>query len=1102
MNTRNILHKLFICLLLVLTSVSCVDDNLIDNNGVVEGVPVTVKMKLAGTPSDNIVVSTRATGSDLSDLFEIVLCVFHNEDGSFEQIVTNYNSNSLEINSNYVGSNGERYYDVSFTTTSGSKKLIAMANVADGAYWENLINLISDSYNNKDSFDEVKAKIVELNNDLIASAATTEGMQPFHITAPSQMFISGWNQEVIFDKNGSVTSNGLYGGDKNGVAVKMNRAMAHITFNIDENPEGKNGTFTPTSYRVYNIPTRSYLTNDLQGRSSCKFTSNIENIQYIHTASENIGIAQGGSFSFDFYMPENIQQAQQVCNSYVDRDKWEKNDNLGATPENKQWLYAPLNSTFVVISGTYEGEATIEENLNQDVTANVEYTIHLGDFGESGDNNRDYSDFSVKRNVDYTYNVKVLGVDNIVVEAKTNEENQSGAEGSVYDNTSTMYNYNLDAHYEQVFLEYDLSKIAKNLKTGLQGQDLDDAIADQLILIIQSEAMDYNHNYSDIEPYETRNKRGTLSPYQIYADAVRDGVEPNSAKEAVLNGEGEGFVPKKGFDYKWIEFLPQDGTNISAYPGISTWAMEDLEGMKNSDFYAGATGAASSNGDPENLIDVYDMIVEMGKAIKAIYQSDNPSFTDTKIIIKKIGDSYVARFTAFVNEYFYLRHPLTRAAADVWSVIVNKIPREMIIAMSTETSDDGNSSYSKIHSYISQLSMQTFYNDRVDKLNAFGMETYNETPISFKFGTPYSSSNLTSNNGRENQKKMIGVNNRSNLNWTDFIKSNNGWIKSIGSDYKNHKLDGQNGTDAYVSDEAYSACLSRNRDLNGNGKIDENEIRWFLPSLNEYIRMGIGANVVSNAARLYLGDKSLMNDGSYPENYVEDGALYYTSSGTNERLYWAVEKGAYSSDAYATNSGKPIKCIRILPASIEDKNQDISTINGIISDATFEDIESTSNRPRILKFQNRLVPALYRQYSQGALSKHTEDNDANKFYDAIYVADSDLDRTAQLQNLNGYSLLLNPCSSYTEKGVANWRLPNLVELSAMNAAGVFKDGEYAYGNGTQVASCTLFSNINVRVGFAYNGLVTCPSSNALAWYFKIRCVKDVPESQIPNTGNN
>lgn len=121
-------------------------------------------------------------------------------------------------------------------------------------------------------------------------------------------------------------------------------------------------------------------------------------------------------------------------------------------------------------------------------------------------------------------------------------------------------------------------------------------------------------------------------------------------------------------------------------------------------------------------------------------------------MISSSGSSSVARFTAFVNEYYYLRHPLTGTAVNVWSVMTNKIPREMIIAMSTQTSVDGNSSYSKIHSYISQLSMETFYNDRVSSLSAFGIETYNETPLTFDYGSPSSTTGLTDDNGRENQK--------------------------------------------------------------------------------------------------------------------------------------------------------------------------------------------------------------------------------------------------------------------------------------------------------------------------------------------------------------
>lgn len=1094
---KKILHTIYIGLLALaattLTCTSCVDDDLMGNKAeVVEGEPISISLNFAAIPSTDVSI-TRASGSDLSDLSDIVICVFHG-DGSFEQMVTNYDGGGLKVNGNTVGTNGEKRYSVSFESTSGEKKLIAVANVANGAFWENLITDLTAAYNEKKHFDEVKAIVADVSHDLVADASTTEGMRPFHITSSSQMLITGWNEGVVFGTGNTVTEYGTYGNKGNQVAIKMKRAMAHITFNIAANPSGANGTFTPTSFRVYNIPTKSYLTNDLQGPDSYAPTTNVSGIEYVYTASENIGTAQDGNYSFDFYMPENVQE-QKTVNAYNDRDVW--TGASGASAENKTWTYAPKNSTFVVISGTYEGNATIGEENNQPVTANVEYTIHLGDFSTT---TGAMGNFSVERNYSYTYNVSVLGVDNIIVEAQKDGGEQQGAEGSVYDNAHTVYSYNLDAHYEQVFLEYNLSDIASSLNSGLSGKTLDDAIADQLILIIQSEAMDYTHEETTDEPYTTRNKRGTLSPYKIYADAVRNSTDAATAaaaaKAAVLDGgkDSEGN-PTKGFDYKWIEFLPQENTGISAYPGISSWAMESLDDLTNKNFYAKAQGTNS-------MLDVYDMIVEMGKAIKQIYESSNgtPDFANLnlKISVTTNNDKYVARFTAFVNECYYLRHPLTGAAVDTWSVMTNKMPREMIIAMSTETSTDGNSSYSQIHSYISQLAMQTFYNDRVSSLNAFGIETYNETPLSFTFGNPKSTSNLTDTDGRENQKILIGAS--YSPQWSDYIStSNNGWTASIRTtDRSQHKLE----ESAYNVKAAYSACMSRNRDLNGNGKIDENEIRWFLPSINEYIRMGIGANAISSAAQLYMGDKSSMTASGYATDYISDGALYFTSSPADKRVFWAVEKGAYSVDGVdyvGYNQGKPIRCIRALPATTE--TSDMSSIDGVKSDATYIAYDGTANRPKLLKFKDRLVLSLYRQRASSSLAIHNEDDDANSFYEGIFVAEDYLQESDWAYSYAYYSFqdllginrtsLYNPCDSYEEKGIKNWRLPNLVELSAMNAAGWLNDCQ---ADGTSnpnknVASCTQFSNQNVRLGFVRTNGIGCYTNNA---QIRVRCVRDVP----------
>lgn len=1080
---KKILHTIYIGLLAIvattLTCTSCVDDDLMGNKAeVVEGEPITISLNFAAIPSADVSI-TRASGSDLSELSDIVICVFHG-DGSFEQMVTNYEGGGLTVGKGTTTTTGENRYSVSFESTSGEKKLIALANVAEGAYWDNLITELSIAYNNKTNFDEVKAIVANLSQNLVDQAGTTDGMQPFHITSSSQMLITGWNEGVVFGTNNTVSNYGTYGDRDNNVAIKMKRTMVHITFKIAANPTDANGTFTPTSFRVYNIPTKSYLTN---GIPETLLTTGVADVEYVNTAFENIGTAQDGNYSFNFYMPENVQEAG-TSSDYNSREEWKEDGNSGASAENKKWTNAPQNSTFVVISGTYEGNATIAGNQGQPVTANVEYTIHLGDFSTAGS----MGNFSVERNYSYTYNVKVLGVDNIIVEAQKdggeNPNYQNGAEGSVYDNAHTVYSYNLDAHYEQVFLEYNLSDIASSLNSGLSGQTLDDAIADQLILIIQSEAMDYTHESTIDEPYTTRNKRGTLSPYKIYADAVRNGSESDAAaaKAAVLNGAGEGVEPTKGFDYKWIEFLPQTGTSISEYPGISSWAMENLDDMNNKSFYAGAGGTNS-------MLDVYDMIVEMGKAIKQIYKGESPS--SSRIQITQNGGNYVARFTAFVNEYYYLHHPLTGAEADTWSVMTNKIPREMIIAMSTQTSEDGNSSYSQIHSYISQLAMQTFYNDRVSSLNAFGIETYNETPLLFTFGSPKSTNNLTDNDGRENQKILIGA----SPSWSTYINDQyNGWTASVGTNRTEHKLN-----TAYKN--AYSACMSRNRDLNGNGRIDENEIRWFLPSLNEYIRMGIGASGISSAAQLYMGDKTSMTKTGYPSSYISDGSLYYTSSEDSKRVYWAVEKGSYNAidKFYTFGTPLPIRCIRNLPATGTNAGTDVSSIDGVISDATYKKHDASGNLPIILEFKDRLISSLYRQRVSGSLNVHNEDDDANSFYDGIFVASNFLSNTYTLGSIIGYNgyRWINPCSSYSEDGYTNWRVPNLVELSAMNAAGLLSPKPSGYGD-NDVACCTQFTNLTVRYGFAFSSLIYCPGNNGTELNNRvlIRCVRDVPPGYI------
>ena len=1081
--------------LLMTLFAACAKDDTIVPYDTTEGIPCTVTLNVGAAPAPEITV-TRADNS-LSTLSSLKIFVY-DKDGQVCQNVATLSSTDITENDTYRNGNGETLYKVSIETTSGKKQLFAIANYRSG-YWDQsgIDSLCNQAEKGALTLAQLRDGVISLAHNNF-NINTDGNLNLPSITASNQMLISGWNTGVVFAANGSAGTVTYYGdrGDPNGsVAIKMQRSMARITFNIAAEVDGANGIFHPSTFRVYNIPRSTWLAanfdNNVKRDSDNNVKRDSDNIQttYLTSALTNVGSLDENKYSFTFYMPENIQESKEGLTNYNQRDMWRNGSSGSATlPQNKKWTNAPEKSTFVVINGTYASN-------DGKYSGTVNYTVHLGDFGKKGGS---MGNFSIERNYAYTYNMKVLDVGNIIVEAQKVDtiEYQHGAEGDIYDAKKCIYNYNLDAHYEQVYLEYDISAIAESV--GEVGEyntekELDDAIANKLVLVIQSEAMDHNAN-------GVVNKRGSVKPYQIYADSVRG--DTDDGKQAVMEGAGSSGKPTKGFDYKWIEFYPQSSTEISPYPGVPSWNVD--HDLKPDPFNGYDPDPVS---DAETLMDAYDVCVALGKAVKELKTNQNQTIStgrnDDGIIITNDGGKYVARFTAFVNEYYYYRHPLTHEKLTTWSVLTNKIPREMIIAMSTDVSADGNSSYSQIYSYISQLSMQTFYNSRSMAINAFGIETYNETPI-IPFGSPPVNGTLDDSDGRNNQIRLLNEypdDGNQYGDWNNYIDaSQNGWYSTTSTDRTKHKLkeSAYKGADQKRVANAYYACLSRNRDLNGNGKIDDNEVRWYLASLNEYIRMGIGAGAISNAAQLYMGDKSTMVKGSYPSEYINLGSLYYTSSSADKRVYWAVEKGSYGAVGSSYNGANlPIRCIRILPAIKTD--QDASAVYGIVATPTV--VQEEKNGMIVLNFKSRLVDDLYRGYVEGSLGPHDEDDDENSFYEGVFVAEDYLkDKdgkilTYRLQNVIGAGVsMVNPCAGYSEGGYGNWRVPNLVELSAMNALGLLNECKNNGNTNDQAISCTQFSNLAVRYGFARSTLLFCPGGNGdeLDMEYRIRCVRDVP----------
>ena len=50
---------------------------------------------------------------------------------------------------------------------------------------------------------------------------------------------------------------------------------------------------------------------------------------------------------------------------------------------------------------------------------------------------------------------------------------------------------------------------------------------------------------------------------------------------------------------------------------------------------------------------------------------------------------------------------------------------------------------------------------------------------------------------------------------------------------------------------AYYACLQRNRDENGDGKIDQTETKWYLASSGQYISLWLGRSSLSEESSLF-----------------------------------------------------------------------------------------------------------------------------------------------------------------------------------------------------------------------------------------------------------
>lgn len=984
----------FLC---VIGLTACQDDLGVEvKNGVDLGSSAVVTLDF-GLPHSMEINVSRADNSK-SQISDIYLFVFDKSG--------NYIGES-EVTELAPKSSGEKVqYTGKATLYMGTQTVYAVANRLNMEYWNEstFTDLQAEAKKGASQFLQVLYQL----NDKIVQGKLPPGFPD------ERMPLSG---------QGEITVNA---GNQNQVQgiVTLKRMVAQIKFKIhskyDKFVDGypHHVTFTPKSYTICNIPQQSSVSeNDSEITGGENFYHSITREIGLPTGEEQIAYIDG------FYLPENKQQAQKNCTTYNNREEHSADDY-------QRWTYAPQNGSYVVINGRYT--ETQDNNGNETLVkyADVSYTIHLGDFGE-----KDYSDFNVLRNNIYTYTVKVEGVDKIIVEAERKDEDyQHGAEGDVIELTDASKMFNLDAHYEQVYVEYNLSDIARKASSAGEG-DLENRIKHNFLLSIHS-------------PMNT----------------------VSSDKELVLP-YGETVSEEKGMagiDYRWIEFYSQsEYKTISKYPG---------------------------EGSPE-LLSPWTVCQKMGEAVKLLCESNNKPNVEGLIISKREND-YYARFTVFVDEYFYTKD-LSGMTVVAWGDFTHKEDRTMMIASNMKISEDNHSTYSTAMTYITQKSIETFYNAQSDHYtNALGVEIYNESGSIVGYGTHRASD---WSNGRANMKTDMSWN--SWKSWNEYLD----WTQ-IGYTDQNTGVDGNKPGFGNSENHAYLACLSRNRDLNGDGKIQDDEIRWYLPALSQYLRLGIGALSLSAEARLYTGDKSAMT-GKYPDDYIDDGALYYHNT-KDQGQYWAVEVGSYgTTGAY---SGQ-IRCVRNLPSEdkVVDAGENSLLLVGdeALAGPVYGRLKKITDGNYLFDFGDRLKDDMYRPtFKWGPYSSHHEESDDNHLPHAFVVSKNYTSREYYMEwgwGVGTYDGTDDPCNTYSEKSDESdrglWRTPNLNELMVMAAGLKDKDAM------KEAALCrTKFSNQDVRSGFYYNGnLITANTvKNTDGNYYrnnaKSRCVRDATENERTN----